>query len=153
MKRIAVAFASLFPSLIAFGAEENSSAKPNVLMIIADDLNDWVGCLGGHPDVKTPNIDRLARRGLLFANAHCAAPECNPSRVATFTGRRPSSTGVYNNAAVWHEVMPGVATIPQHFRNSSHETTILHRPLDITRMHLVVAGGSACCRWKQTPRS
>ena len=90
MRRIAVAFASLLAPLIAFGAEESSSAKPNVLMIIADDLNDWVGCLSGHPDVKTPNIDRLARRGLLFTNAHCAAPVCNPSRVATFTGRRPS---------------------------------------------------------------
>ncbi len=95
---------------------------PNVLMIIADDLNDWVGCLGGHPDSKTPNIDRLARRGWLFANAHCAAPVCNPSRVATFTGRRPSSTGIYNNAPVWHEVMPGVASIPQHFKASGYYT-------------------------------
>jgi len=99
-----------------------TSARPNVLMIIADDLNDWVGCLGGHPDVKTPNIDRLARRGLLFVNAHCAAPVCNPSRVATFTGRRPSSTGIYNNAPVWHEVMPGVASIPQHFKASGYYT-------------------------------
>lgn len=56
--------------------------KPNVLMIAVDDLNDWVGYLGGHPDVKTPNLDRLAQRGLLFSNAHCAAPVCNPSRVA-----------------------------------------------------------------------
>ena len=97
-------------------------AHPNVLMIIADDLNDWVGCLGGHPEVKTPNIDRLARRGLLFANAHCAAPVCNPSRVATLTGRRPSTTGIYDNSAVWHEVMPGVATIPQHLQASGYYT-------------------------------
>jgi len=97
-------------------------ARPNVLMIIADDLNDWVGCLGGHPDVKTPNIDRLARRGLLFLNAHCAAPVCNPSRVATFTGRRPSSTGIYNNAPIWHEVRPGVASIPQHFKANGYYT-------------------------------
>ncbi len=47
-------------------------------MIVVDDMNDWVGCLGGHPDVQTPNIDRLARRGLLFTNAHVAAPVCNP---------------------------------------------------------------------------
>ena len=90
--------------------------RPNVLMIIVDDMNDWVGCLGGHPDVKTPNIDRLARRGLLFTNAHCAAPVCNPSRVATFTGRGPSTTGIYDNALVWHEAMPGIASIPQHFK-------------------------------------
>ena len=67
------------------------AAQPNVLMIVVDDMNDWVGCLGGHPDVKTPNIDRLEARGMLFANAHCAAPVCNASRVATLTGRRPGS--------------------------------------------------------------
>ena len=96
--------------------------RPNVLMIIADDLNDWVGCLGGHPDAKTPNIDRLARRGLLFTNAHCAAPVCNPSRVAAMTGRRPSSTGIYDNAPVWHEMMPGIASIPQHFKANGYYT-------------------------------
>lgn len=96
--------------------------KPNVLMIIADDLNDWVGCLAGHPDVKTPNIDRLAQRGLLFTNAHCAAPVCNPSRVAVFTGRRPSSTGIYNNAPIWHEALPGIASMPQHFKTHGYYT-------------------------------
>lgn len=54
--------------------------RPNVLLIAVDDLNDWVGCLEGHPQAKTPNIDRLARRGTLFTNAHCQAPLCNPSR-------------------------------------------------------------------------
>ncbi len=68
--------------------------KPNVLFIAVDDLNDWIGCLGGHPDVKTPNIDRLARRGVLFSNAHCAAPACNPSRAALMTGVRPWTSGV-----------------------------------------------------------
>jgi arylsulfatase A-like enzyme len=88
----------------------------NVLMIVVDDMNDWVGCLGGHPDVKTPNIDRLAERGLLFANAHVAAPVCNPSRVAALTGLRPSTTGVYDNRVVWHDAMRGVTSIPQHFK-------------------------------------
>ena len=54
--------------------------KPNVLFIAIDDLNDWVGCLGGHPQARTPHIDRLAARGTLFANAHCQAPLCNPSQ-------------------------------------------------------------------------
>ena len=111
--------------------------RPNVLMIIADDLNDWVGCLGGHPDAKTPNIDRLARRGLLFANAHCAAPVCNPSRVATFTGRRPSSTGIYDNAPVWHDMMPGIASIPQHFKANGYYTAgggkVYHHPPGFNR--------------------
>lgn len=139
MKRAIMRSTSLLAALVAAPTAEafQPTDKPNVLMIIADDLNDWVGCLGGHPDVKTPNIDRLARRGLLFANAHCAAPVCNPSRVATFTGRRPSSTGIYNNAPVWHEVMPGVATIPQHFKASGYYTAgggkVYHHPPGFNR--------------------
>src|SRR5687768_10014540 len=63
-----------------------STQKPNVLFIAVDDLNDWIGCLGGHPQAKTPNIDRLAKRGVLFTHAQCAAPLCNPSRAAVFSG-------------------------------------------------------------------
>ena len=62
--------------------------KPNVLLIAIDDLNDWIGCLGGHPDARTPNIDRLAKRGVLFTNAHCQAPICNPSRTSIMYGLR-----------------------------------------------------------------
>ena len=47
---------------------------------MVDDLNDWIGCMGGHPQAKMPNIDGLAARGVLFSNAHCQAPVCNPSR-------------------------------------------------------------------------
>ena len=71
--------------------------KPDVLFIAVDDLNDWVGCLGGHPQSKTPNIDRLANSGMLFTRAYCSAPACRPSRTAVVTGRRPSTTGVYSN--------------------------------------------------------
>ena len=53
--------------------------KPNILFIAIDDQNDWIGCLGGHPQVKTPRIDGLAKRGTLFTNAHCQSPLCNPS--------------------------------------------------------------------------
>ena len=69
--------------------------RPNVLLIIVDDLNDWVGCLGGHPNAKTPHIDGLAARGTLFANAHCQAPLCGPSRASFLSGLYPSSNGVY----------------------------------------------------------
>src|SRR6266446_3503409 len=62
-----------------------SERDPNVLFIAIDDLNDWVGCLGGHPQVRTPNIDRLAKHGTLFTNAHCQAPPCNPSRASLLT--------------------------------------------------------------------
>ena len=71
--------------------------KPNVLFIAVDDLNDWVGCLGGHPQAKTPNIDALAARGVNLAKAYCASPVCNPSRTALMCGLRSSTSGVYNN--------------------------------------------------------
>ena len=71
--------------------------RPNVLFICLDDMNDWLGCYGGHPDAKTPNIDRLAKRGVLFTNAHCVSPICGPSRAAVLTGMRPEKTGVYHN--------------------------------------------------------
>ncbi len=89
--------------------------RPNVLFLPVDDLNDWISCMGGHPDCRTPNIDRLAARGVLFDQAHCAAPACNPSRAALLTGLRPSTSGVYVNPQPWRPVMPDVVTLPQHF--------------------------------------
>ena len=86
---------SLFLSLILtcpLGAE-----RPHVLFIAIDDLNDWIGCLRGHPQALTPHMDRLAARGILFTNAHCVAPACNPSRAAVFSGRMPEVTGVWSN--------------------------------------------------------
>jgi arylsulfatase A-like enzyme len=91
--------------------------RPNVLFIAIDDLNDWVGCLGGHPDVKTPNLDRLAQRGVLFTNAYCSAPACNPSRASLMTGILPSTSGVYLNPHPWRKssVLSDAVTLPQHF--------------------------------------
>ncbi len=98
--------------------------RPNVLLIVVDDLNDWVGCLGGHPQVKTPHIDRLARRGTLFTNAHCQAPLCNPSRTSFLTGRRPSTTGVYGLQPGLRRVesLKDVVTLPQLFRRHGYFT-------------------------------
>ncbi len=75
----------------------HAQQKPNVLFISVDDLNDWIGCLNGHPQALTPSMDRLAKRGVLFANAHCAAPACNPSRAAVFSGQMPKRTRVWSN--------------------------------------------------------
>lgn len=75
--------------------------RPNFLFIIADDLNAWIGALRRHPQVQTPHIDALARRGVLFANAYCSAPYCNASRMGVFTGRLPSTIGVYKDEPFW----------------------------------------------------
>lgn len=91
--------------------------RPNVLFIAMDDLNDWIGCLGGHPQTITPNLDRLAASGVLFSNAHCPAPACNPCRSAIFTGRAPNRSGMYDNRQKMREVMPEEVLIPQYFRN------------------------------------
>lgn len=75
---------------------------PNILMIVCDDLNAWIGALGRHPQVKTPAIDALARRGSLFTRAYCPAPYCNSSRISTFTACLPSTTGVYEQEPFWN---------------------------------------------------
>ena len=90
--------------------------RPDILFIAIDDLNDWVGVLGGHPQAKTPNIDALAARGMLFTNAHTAAPLCNPSRVSLLTGIEPSKSGVYGNGERFRQKLPKAVTLMQYFR-------------------------------------
>lgn len=106
-----VAFWGLSPT-----STEAVNTRPNVLFIVLDDMNDWLGCYGGHPQVKSPNIDRLARRGVLFANAHCVSPICGPSRAAVLTGMRPETTGVYHNKGTYADYVPDAVTFPEHFR-------------------------------------
>lgn len=80
--------------------------KPmNILFIPIDDLNHWVGHLGRNAQTKTPNIDRLAATGVSFTKSYCAAPACNPSRIALMAGLRPSTTGCYGNAQDWRPVV------------------------------------------------
>lgn len=69
--------------------------QPNILFIAIDDMNDWTGFLGGHPAAKTPNMDRLAEKGVNFSNAHCSAPGCSPSRNALLFGMEPFNSGHY----------------------------------------------------------
>lgn len=105
-------------------AQEAPAEGYDVLFIAIDDLNDWVGYLGGHPQTKTPNIDRLAARGMAFMNGHSPSAMCNPSRTALLTGLRPATTGVYGNAPDWRRepVFAGVTTLPRHFRNNGYAT-------------------------------
>jgi arylsulfatase A-like enzyme len=103
--------------LTSVNADETN--KPNVLFIAVDDLRDWVGHLG-HPNVKTPAMDRLARRGVSFTRAYCAAPLCNPSRISLLTGIAPSRSGVYGNGEKLREKLPDAVTLMQHFRSSGY---------------------------------
>ena len=110
----------------AAGAAATSSgrahdpAQPNVLLLSVDDMNDWVGCLGGYPGVHTPNIDRLASRGALFRDAHCSSPLCNPSRTAMLTGKRPDATGIYGNSEFWRPAHPDMVTLPMYMRANGY---------------------------------
>jgi len=101
-----------------------ATPKQNILFIAIDDMNDWIGCLNGHPGTITPNLDKLARQSVNFTSAHCAAPLCNPARAALMTGRRPSSTGVYTNGQPYagSKVLDGVVTLNQHFKNNGYLT-------------------------------
>ena len=77
-------------------AAEKSARRPNVLFIIADDLNRCLPCYG-HSIVRTPNVDRLAHRAVRFDRAYCQYPVCSPSRVSFLSGRRPEQTRMYGN--------------------------------------------------------
>ncbi|WP_395736077.1 sulfatase [Prosthecobacter sp.] len=96
--------------------------KPDVLFIAVDDLNDWTSYLGGHPQAKTPNIDRLVARGTAFTNSHCAAPACNPSRAALMSGLRPWQTGIYTNNDPAQGVMKDTLTLNRHFLANGYNT-------------------------------
>jgi arylsulfatase A-like enzyme len=105
-------------------AVATAEERPNVLFLAVDDLNDWIGCLGGHAQARTPNIDRLAARGTLFTNAHCQAPLCNPSRSSLLTGLRPSSTGICGLSPGIREVdrTRTAVTLPETFTAAGYHT-------------------------------
>ena len=97
-----------------------TGARLNVLFVAVDDLNDWTGALGGHPQARTPHIDRLAKRGVLFTRAYCSAPACNPSRASLLTGLRPSTSGVYHNNQPWRRALPDAVTLPRYFMKAGY---------------------------------
>ena len=114
----------LVTSGVAHSAVAVEQAKPNVLFIAVDDLNDWVGAFGGHPLAKTPNMDRLAARGTVMLNAHCQAPLCNPSRTSLMLSLRPTTTGVYGLAPWFRQIdtWKDRVAMPQHFKAHGYRT-------------------------------
>ncbi|WP_236622234.1 sulfatase-like hydrolase/transferase [Novipirellula maiorica] len=111
-----------------------TAEQPNVLFISVDDLNDWIGCLKGHPQARTPNIDRLAKSGTLFTNAHCGSPACNGSRSAIMSGQPAYVSGMYDNLQKMRTVMPDAELIPKYFSKhgywSAGSGKILHYIID-----------------------
>lgn len=120
MKIFANCLAILFLCTSPYSLAED---RPNVLFIAVDDLNDWIGCMQGHPQAHTPNMDRLAARGMLFTNAHCAAPACNPSRAAIFSGRMPNVTRVWSNdSGSIDKLYPQARYLPMAFSEAGYRT-------------------------------
>lgn len=101
----------------AWGAE-----KLNFLLIAVDDLNDWIGVLGGHPQATTPNMDRLAKKGVLFTNAHCQSPVCNPSRASLMSSTYPETSGIYflSPSFATSPVAAGRTMMPVRFRDEGY---------------------------------
>jgi uncharacterized sulfatase len=110
--------------------------RPNVLLIVSDDLAVTLGCYG-FPAAKTPNLDALAARGVLFEKAYCQFPHCNPSRSSFLTGMRPGTTRVTDNNDVLYANRPGVVTMPHHFRKQGYATARCGKIF-----HLGVPGGN-----------
>ena len=123
MHKLFVAIFSLVIATTAMAAD-----KPNVLFIAVDDLNHWVHYLDRNSQSATPNIDRLAMRGVRFSRSYCAAPVCNPSRAALMSGLRPGTTGVYENNNDWRTVLPEEQMLTTAFRKGETELVIIITP-------------------------
>lgn len=99
--------------------------KKNVLFLMADDFNFWLHDIGYYPQAKTPNLDALAKKGVLFTNANCSSPVCNPSRNAMWSGMRPSTTGIENNSDGYVRDIPGfenIVSMHQYFKQNGYFT-------------------------------
>jgi len=119
---VAAVLGSLLPSVVSSAETRIQSSKPNVLFLICDDLNCDMSTYG-HPTVQTPNMDRLAARGVRFESAHCQFPLCGPSRISFMTGMYPDQTLVHRNSVYVREHTPNVLTIPQVFRSAGYFAT------------------------------
>ncbi len=114
----------LLVAALGFTTPGIAQDKPDVLFIAIDDLNDWVGVLGGHPQTQTPNIDALAARGMLFTNAHTPAAACLPARTAILFGMSPFSSGVYTQLGDWrtNPTFDDKLSLPRYFKENDYLT-------------------------------
>ena len=99
-----------------------SQEKPNVVMIVLDDLNDFIGVMNGHPQSKTPNIDKLASQAVLFNNAHSNVPVCSPSRASFMTGVHPLTSGIWGfGNTLKEETFINSKSIPEYMRENGYK--------------------------------
>lgn len=110
----------LIMSAASLVSGQTAQPHPDIVFIIVDDLNDWVGCLQGHPDAKSPNIDALASSGMLFPQAYCNAPQCRPSRTSMNHGIYPFHTGTYFNAKFKDEKSITTPSMQQFFQRNGY---------------------------------
>jgi arylsulfatase A-like enzyme len=124
-KKLHSQFAGVAIVLLLLSSILMADERPNILFIAVDDMNDWTGSLGGHPQAKTPNMDALAKRGVNFTNAHCVAPGCSPSRNAVLFGVEPFHSGLYpfyNIEKVPQDVLAPYTSLPRFFKESGYQT-------------------------------
>lgn len=119
----ALSLAVAAPGVRAAG---DAARRPNVLFIAVDDLRPDLGCYGNGV-VKTPNIDRLAARGVVFTHAYCQQAVCSPSRSSLLTGRRPDATGVWDLKTHYRVALPEAVTLPQFFKANGYHTVALSK--------------------------
>src|SRR5688572_3493049 len=105
--------------LVATHASAQAPPRPNILFIAVDDLRPETGCYGSKI-VKSPNIDRLAARGLIFDRAYCQQAVCSPSRSSLMTGTRPDTTKVWDLNTHFRKAIPDTVTLGQHFKNNGY---------------------------------
>ena len=122
---MSLAAMGLSGSAFGMGPFKNSAGKlgkkMNVLFIAVDDLRPQLGCYG-HKEIISPNIDRLAKRGLVFDRTYCQQAVCGPSRASLLSGLRPDSIGAYEWYVRLRDEVPDVLTLPEHFKNNGYET-------------------------------
>jgi arylsulfatase A-like enzyme len=117
-------YSPLVTLLILFGASSAVAASPNVLFIAADDIRPQLGCYGD-PTVKSPHLDALAARGMLFQRSYVQQALCSPSRITLLSGRYPATTGIFEIGRPLRATMPDITTLPQHFKNHGYHTRSL----------------------------